>query len=47
MQANDPRDKAKQDDTRQDSTGKAYERLVEELFMGGSSDEEEANDDSE
>lgn len=47
MQANGPQDKTKQDDVRQKSTGKAYEELVEDLFMGDSSDEEEDSDDSE
>lgn len=47
MQATDPRDKPKQDDTRQKSTGKVYEELIEDLFMGDSSDEEEDNDGSE
>lgn len=48
MRATDPRAKDKQQDERPESTGKAYERLVEDLFMGGNEDsEEEENDDTE
>lgn len=47
MRATDPRAKNKQNDSRPESTGKAYERLVEDLFMGDSSEEEEPSEDED
>lgn len=51
MQATDPGAKDSKKNERPESTGKAYERLVEDLFMGDSSDdddeEEEEQDDEE
>ena len=41
MQGSDPKSKNKQEE-RPDSTGKAYEKLVEDLYMGESSDEDSA-----
>lgn len=43
----DPGAKDKQEEQRPKSTGKAYQELVEDLFMGDSSDDEEAEDDTE
>lgn len=40
MRATDPRAKDKKNEDRPESTGKAYERLVEDLFMGESEEEE-------
>lgn len=39
----DPGTKNKQEDTRPRSTGKAYEELVEDLFMGNSSEDEDGD----
>ena len=49
MSATDPRAKDKKKDDRPESTGKVYEQLVEELFMGDSTedDEEEETSDTE
>lgn len=50
MRATDPRAKDKKKDERPESTGKAYERLVEDLFMGNdeeSDEDEEENNDTE
>ena len=47
MRTADPGAKDKQEDQRPKSTGKAYEELVEDLFMGDSSDDEEDSDDTE
>jgi len=49
MSATDPRAKDKQEEKRPASTGKVYEQLVEDLFMGDSTeeDEEEETNDTE
>lgn len=44
MRATDPRAKNKPEADRPESTGKAYERLVEDLFMGEDQDSEEEDD---
>lgn len=47
MSATDPRAKDKKEEKRPESTGKTYERMVEDLFMGESTEEteeEETND---
>lgn len=46
MRTADPGAKDKQEE-RPKSTGKAYQELVEDLFMGDSSDDEEVEDDTE
>ncbi len=45
MQSSEPKPKDKTEE-RPDSTGKAYEKIVEDLFMGDSSDEDEEDDDN-
>lgn len=45
MRATDPRAKDKQNSKRPESTGKAYERMVEDLFMGGDDDDEPEESD--
>ncbi len=47
--SSEPKTKKKQPDNRPESTGKAYERLVEDLFMGDSEDDDEptVEDDDE
>lgn len=51
MSTADPRAKDKKKEDRPESTGKAYERLVEDLFMPDSTEdeteEEEESDDTE
>ena len=47
MRATDPRAKDKQESERPESTGKAYERMVEDLFMGGDEDEEPEGSDED
>lgn len=47
MCAADPRAKDTKKEERPDSTGKVYEQIVEDLFMGSTSEEEEEKDDSE
>ncbi len=45
MHTAEPRARGKRNDERPESTGKAYERLVEDLFMGDSSNEDEEDED--
>lgn len=40
MRATEPRAKDKKQNDRPESTGKTYERLVEDLFMGPGNEEE-------
>ncbi len=47
MRTTDPRAKEQPKENRPDSTGKVYEQLVEDLFMGSSSDEDEDQDNAE
>jgi hypothetical protein len=47
MRATDPRAKDKQNSERPESTGKAYERMVEDLFMGSEEEEEETEGSDE
>lgn len=47
MRATDPRAKEQKKDERPESTGKAYERLVEDLFMGEDQESEEEDNDTE
>lgn len=47
MSATDPRAKDKKKEDRPESTGKAYEQLVEELFMGDSTEETEETKEEE
>lgn len=47
MRATDPRAKDKKQDERPESTGKAYERLVEDLFMGENQESAEEEEDPE
>ncbi len=47
MRATDPRAKDKKNEGRPESTGKAYEQLVEDLFMGDSSEDDESNDEQD
>ena len=47
MRATDPRAKDKQNSERPESTGKAYERMVEDLFMGSEDEEPEGSEEDD
>lgn len=47
MRTIDPRAKDKRTENRPESTGKAFERMVEDLFMGSSDEEAEEPEEDE